>query len=206
MAKKAAMLYSGGLDSGAVLHDMVLNNGLDSLTLLMFNYGQKAFEAEKASMETMIHFYRGSDTDFEVFIIDVSRMYGYLHSFGTLPTPLSGEFKASTSIIPWRNFIFLMQAVGYCEMHGIDILYYACGFDYEGPAWDSNPAALGLFETFIEKINKAIEVEQVRHDVPVTSRRTAVKVFSAVMLQDRAAYINEQILTGFPVHLSLIHI
>ena len=203
MKYEAAMLYSGGLDSGAVFHDLITNK-YESMALIMFNYGQKAFKAEKAAMESLIQHYQAEQKYMylNIFIIDVSKMYGYLHAFGTLPTPLSGRFDAGTSIIPWRNFSFLMQAIGYCEMHGIEKLHYGCGFNYEGPAWDSNPTALGLFEYFISRINEAIEKEQEHHDVPVTSRRTAVKVSSPVMLRDRADYIHEQIKTGLPVHLT----
>ena len=200
---EAAMLYSGGLDSGAVFHDLITNK-YKSMALIMFNYGQKAFKAEKLAMERLLMYYRTEQQHMyiSIFIIDVSKMYGYLHTFGTLPTPLSGQFDADTSIIPWRNFIFLMQAIGYCEMHGIEKLHYGCGFDYEGPAWDSNPTALGQFQYFISHMNETIETEQKAHKVPVTSRRTAVEISSPVMFLNRADYINKQIKTGFPVHLT----
>ena len=105
-----AMLYSGGLDSGAILWDYLqMNREQEPKTvhLLAIDYGQAAREKELIYTERMADLIdqRGVH-DIKVVTIDIPRLY-------------ENHREENPGYYPWRNPMLVMVALGYCQAHDI---------------------------------------------------------------------------------------
>jgi 7-cyano-7-deazaguanine synthase len=146
---KAVVIASGGMDSSTAAYIAKhLHN--KEVTMLHFNYGQKAWHAEDVAVRK-VAFYLGAKL--EVFRLD--------DFVGFQDSPLVDLEKAiplgkdSTETagcwVPARNLVMLSLAASYCEARGIKYLYYGGSLEESGTYPDN-----GL--SFEEAMNQVLEV------------------------------------------------
>lgn len=119
----ALVLLSGGMDSTALTSELVAGHGAENVQAVGINYGQKHARELQSAQRVADHL--GVPYD----VIDLSVLARSLTSAltgnGDVP---HGHYSASNmaaTVVPNRNAIMLMVAVGIASSRGLDAVYTA---------------------------------------------------------------------------------
>ncbi len=151
MAKKAVILFSGGLDSTTCLA-IAKAEGFDCYALSI-NYGQKhSIELENAkriakTMDVVEH---------KIISLNLSELGGSSLTSGDINIPdYKGDKAIPTTYVPARNTVFLSIALGWAEvLNSFDIYIGANDVDYSGYP-DCRPVYIQAFENLAKLATKA---------------------------------------------------
>jgi len=117
--KKSLILYSGGLDSTVLLHDLI--NKKHEIICLSFNYGSKQNFTELKYAQKYLEKLKIKHI---VIDIDLSK-----HLISSLTNPEIKITNAKSTIVPFRNTIMLSIALGITESLDYDNIYIGCNKD-----------------------------------------------------------------------------
>ena len=151
MAKKAVVLYSGGLDSTTCM--AIARAGGFAPHAMSFAYGQRhAVELEKARRYAP----QVGAVEHQLVEIDLRRIGGSALT-ADLDVPKEGvrEGEIPLTYVPARNTIFLSFALGWAEVLGaFDIYIGVNALDYSGYP-DCRPEYIAAFETMANLATRA---------------------------------------------------
>ena len=119
----AAILLSGGMDSGVLLAWARQRYG--RLAALSFDYGSKHGVKEQAMAERRAAAYDAEYVRVQLPFINELFVSSLLKSGAAIPDGPYGENNMSSTVVPFRNGIMLSIAAGYAESHGLDCLLIA---------------------------------------------------------------------------------
>ncbi len=127
---KAVVIYSGGMDSYTLLHDVNRNRGFDEVVALSLNYGQRHSKeliyAARVCKELEIH-HKIAD------ISSINSLIGGSSLTSDIPVP-EGHYEEESmkqTVVPNRNMIFLSLAIGYAvSINATAVFYGAHGGDH----------------------------------------------------------------------------
>ena len=171
--EKVLVLLSGGIDSAVSLALAIDKYGKENVFTITFDYGQKNSNEIKFSQLLANHY------EVKNVLLGVSSLFKYSdssllnHSSKTLShdsyeKQVENNEEVST-VVPFRNGLFLSVAASYALSQNIDLIYY--GIHYEvGVAHQLYP---DCSDDFNEAINKAIYVgtgEKVRVIAPLVDK------------------------------------
>ena len=161
MDKKAVMIFSGGMDSAAMLRMAQFQSG--ELHCLTFDYGQRhirELECAKTQIEhaKLVSFSHNFE-DCEVIhkVLDVSFLKELLTTSSLTNTDIDnpdvkdmvGEAQP-VSYVPFRNQLFLTIACAYAESIGAETVYHgATQVDSLAGYWDGSAEFQEHFQTLI---------------------------------------------------------
>ena len=120
----ALVLLSGGMDSTALASELVFGHGADNVQAIGIHYGQR-HATELTSAARVAH-----RLDIRYDVIDLSVLAKSLNSAltgGGTPVP-EGHYAAdnmAATVVPNRNAIMLMVAVGVAASRGLEAVYTA---------------------------------------------------------------------------------
>lgn len=129
-APEILLVYSGGLDSSCLLHELVLK-GRTQMSLehpvvcVNFQYGSKHNRREYVAATRICKYLK-----VELLTIDLRAISQYLKSSlliggEAIPHGHYQEKSMKSTVVPFRNGIMLSIAVGIAESRQIDCVYYA---------------------------------------------------------------------------------
>ncbi len=121
--KKAAILLSGGMDSGVLL--AWASKQYDEVHALSFDYGSKHATRELEMAEKLAKAYGASYTKVKLPFINELFTSALLQSGAEIPEGSYAEGNMACTVVPYRNGIMLSIAAGYAESHAIDTLLIA---------------------------------------------------------------------------------
>jgi len=166
---KAVMIFSGGMDSAAMLRMAQFSSG--ELHCLTFDYGQRhkrEIECAKIQIEhaTLVSFsHNFEETDIVHKIIDVSFLKDLITTSSLTNEKIDnpdvkdmvGEAQP-VSYVPFRNQIFLSIACAYAESIGANEVFHgATQVDSLAGYWDGSEEFRGQFQTLIS-LNRKTEI------------------------------------------------
>lgn len=163
MAKKAIVLFSGGLDSTTCLA-FAKNKGYDCL-VLSFNYAQRhSVELEAAKKIAATY-----NVQHQIFNIPINQFGGSALTDNTISVPeYTGSSDIPLTYVPARNTIFLSIALGWAEMlNAQDIFIGVSAVDYSGYP-DCRPEYLMAFQKLAQLATKAgVEGRELKIHAPL---------------------------------------
>jgi 7-cyano-7-deazaguanine synthase len=147
--KRVAVLYSGGLDSLITAWLYYINNY--ELTLIHFNYGQKASELELDYTKRF-----AEKINANLIILDARNLFSIFSSHSLLlskdnitPETLK-EAESDVNYVPMRNLILLSYAGAICEINNINKLAYGANLTESGNYPDNSIR----FKEYLDKVFK----------------------------------------------------
>lgn len=117
-AKKALVIYSGGLDSSSVLNMVVKSNWYESVTALIFNYGQKHTKEIEYAVEFCV------SRDIKYILMDIENILHAAKHFYNIEHKAYKDIEGVPSTwVPNRNnlFVNIAAAVGIADKEHVDI-------------------------------------------------------------------------------------
>lgn len=164
-----AVLFTGGVDSTAVLID-VLNHRpvVTDVTCFFYDYGQDNLVQERAAATRVLSLLRKIyPTKITLKKITLSLYHPSLSQVGLIPNVSKREDKVSPkTIVMWRNVLLISHAMALCEATGIHELHIGAGYKKEysnlprhpqrnsnRPAWDSSPIVIYLLSRLADLKN-----------------------------------------------------
>lgn len=130
----AVVLFSGGLDSTVLLHQLVTSYKYDRIQPLFFFYGQRHLAAEERASSNVLSVYYGPKILTKECIVVPDIFVGGLVSNGDLT-------QAKSTIVPFRNGVMLSMAAAYAESNHFDTIWIAA-HKTDNPYPDCRPAFL----------------------------------------------------------------
>lgn len=162
---KAAILFSGGIESTVLLMQAIHTEAITSITVLFFDYGQKAARAEAEAIESILR--EVNQFNFKYIKID-STIFGNnpltdrntevdkYENYEEWQESFQPE-EISPTTVPFRNGVFLAMGAAWCEANSHNLLYFgATGeWDYTGGFWgifypDCTPEFVGAMGASIQ--------------------------------------------------------
>ena len=115
---KALLLFSGGMDSTYLLHELLrenvgegkrqVPNTIKEVVCLSFNYGQPHADKELTAAK------------------EITNQLGITHLFEILDFPFLKQDMVGTPVVPNRNMIFLSVAGAVATTQGCEIIFIGC--------------------------------------------------------------------------------
>ena len=126
MNAKAIVIFSGGLDSAAVLSQALTEN--KEVIALHFCYGSKHEEAETKAANSLIDFLNNRGDKVTMMTIDLSPVFKHFKSAlltggEDLPHGTYDVENMKKTVVPFRNGIMLSIAAGIAESQGANRIY-----------------------------------------------------------------------------------
>ncbi len=121
--KAAAILLSGGMDSGVLL--AWARGEYDALHALHFDYGSRHARQEYRMARELAGYYGAALTRIELPFVNRLFSSSLLASGAEIPDGPYGQDSISSTVVPFRNGIMLSIAVGYAENHRIPTVLIA---------------------------------------------------------------------------------
>lgn len=112
-AKKAVVLLSGGMDSAVVL--LTALKRCKTVACLSIDYGSKHSQRELAAANKLAEFYKVERTVINFKFINDLFQSSLLQSGEEIPDGYYEEQNMRSTVVPFRNGIFLSAAVGFAE-------------------------------------------------------------------------------------------
>lgn len=168
MARKAVVLFSGGLDSTTCL-GIALDQGFD-VVAVSFDYHQRHRVELEAARRILAHY---GVANHLVFGLALFRdLGGSALTDSAIAVPQSGEPEAGIPVtyVPARNLVFLSYALGVAEQTGAsDVFIGVNAVDYSGYP-DCRPEFIEAFARTANLAVKAgVEGRQFRFHTPLIS-------------------------------------
>ncbi|HDP25777.1 MAG TPA: 7-cyano-7-deazaguanine synthase QueC [Deltaproteobacteria bacterium] len=123
MRSEAAILLSGGMDSGVLLAWATIR--YERIHALSFDYGSKHAARELEQAASLARTYSASLIKIHLPFIQSLFSSSLLISGGEIPEGPYQKETISSTVVPFRNGIFLAIAVGYAENSGIPTVLIA---------------------------------------------------------------------------------
>lgn len=188
-----AVLYSGGLDSGATLFHLERNGivDFDNTLLLHCDYGQVAYDHEVRAIRDMMAWYsyvRGGA--FNVHTIRMELYTDIMQMGGRMPDLLHLGKDKNNHTIPWRNYLITLQALAICESLEIGELYTTMGYYDDGGIWDNTPMAFNSLQRFTDEI-----ASQLKNNAPGS---TVTRIISPTYNKSRKEWVKQEVDADFP--------
>lgn len=150
-ARRAVVVYSGGLDSTVTLAHAVAEHGAENVAVLHFRYGCRAEDQEWNAVYAVTH-----ELGVPVGNIEMLNMRGLFKRIAST-SPLLDEFAVihtegdegaefAYEWVPARNLIFLSLAIAYAENTGAGRIYVGTNLEESGAYPDNEPE-------FINRLN-----------------------------------------------------
>ena len=207
----AAVLFSGGVDSACALVDACLANPDEEILAIFYDYGQYAMASELAAAHIFIdklYEHEKITNGIPLVTINIPTLYNFLMDFKGLkhapPGILTGNFNhEGNNGLPYRNFIFILHALGICESIDARELYIGSGYTSEGPItmWDSTLFAIHSMNRLLSGKKKMLDMyEDVYTDCSLSGETP--KLISPMIAQDRHEYVKKKFDEGYPLDLT----
>lgn len=120
---KALVILSGGMDSTAVLSEVLKMYEAKDVATITFNYGSKHNKKENAAAKKVAEFYGVPNTLVELPFIDKLFKSDLLKSGGEIPEGHYADPSMQKTVVPFRNTIMMSIAAGYAESIGAKELW-----------------------------------------------------------------------------------
>lgn len=135
---KAVVIASAGLDSTAVAAYACHKHGANNVTLIHFNYGCKAEDAETRQIKKIA---KRLGCSVQILPLDMSfakNASTLLQESSTIVEGVMGSEKCY-EWVPARNFIMMAITVGYCEANDFGHIYLGTNLEESGAYPDNAP-------------------------------------------------------------------
>ena len=117
----AAILLSGGMDSTTCLWWMI-DQGIGGIHAVSIDYGQR----HRVELEHATDLARRAGVDrHKIITLDLTSIGGSPLTDATLEVPEAREKRQISTVVPFRNMLFVTAASAYAETQGITALYIA---------------------------------------------------------------------------------
>ena len=181
--EKAVIVLSGGLDSSTMLF-MLFQAGFDVFPL-SFRYGQKHMEKEIVCAGVMTEILGLRERHRIIDIRDVGRLFETSAlTAKEIEVPMIKDIQSKTqavlksTVVPFRNAIFLSIAIGYAQsIHAHNVFYAAHASDFATYP-DCRP-------NFISAFNKAAIVGTEDNDMRIASPFVATRKEEIVIMGNK---------------------
>lgn len=119
---KAVVLVSGGMDGATVLYKV--KKQVSEVFAVSFDYGQR-HKIELGSARLLAR--KAEVKEHKILSIDLSQIGGSPLTDSKLSVPTQQDQKQRSTVVPFRNSMFLTMAAAFGEVNGVhDIFYGAC--------------------------------------------------------------------------------
>ncbi len=119
---KAVVIFSGGMDSTALLTNIVRSKGSSNVEAVNFHYGSKHNRAERRAAKAV-----AQELDVHLNLIDLDFMHMFksdlLQGGGDIPQGHYEDESMKATVVPCRNMIMIAIAAGYAESIGANAVY-----------------------------------------------------------------------------------
>ena len=146
----AIVLLSGGMDSTTLLFYVMKNNS--NVIALSFNYGQRHLK----EINSAVKIAKKLGIKHEVMVVNIPNFTGSPLVDITTEIPSQTEKKQSTTVVPFRNSLFLLQACSLAKFYGANRIYIAAVKEDQLSYPDCRPR---FFQSFQEMIDAQEETE-----------------------------------------------
>ena len=115
--RKIVISFSGGADSTTLLYDAIEMRGINNVQPLYFFYGQKHAPGEREAVKAI-------SQELGIYVPELLielKQFGRspLVDFST-PVPTQAEGKQASTVVPFRNTMFLVYAAAWVTVNGFD--------------------------------------------------------------------------------------
>ncbi len=150
MAKRAIILFSGGLDSSTCLA-IAENEGYECYAL-SFSYGQK----HSSELEAAKRIVKSSNIkQHKIINLDLASFGGSALTDDDIEVPTGGTEGIPSTYVPARNTVFLSIALAWAEVLEADAIFAGVNaVDYSGYP-DCRPEYINAFQTMADLATKA---------------------------------------------------
>ena len=125
---KKLVLYSGGMDSLAIMLRLIKKYNTNNIITLGFNYGQRHFDAENKAASNFCVKY---NIPRKILNVDLGQIGGCSLIDENIPVTTNMAQQRST-VVSMRNGIFLMYAASFAQVNDCDEIYHgACKEDFQ---------------------------------------------------------------------------
>lgn len=124
--KKMLLVYSGGMDSTALLKKLIGEKPSEELWLLSFNYGSKHNESEGRSADFFSKKHKLKHL--RVGLDFMALLNSHLLSSGEIPEGHYKDANMKKTVVPFRNGVMLSVATAIAASSEIDTIYLANHF------------------------------------------------------------------------------
>ena len=139
-------MFSGGMDSLAIMLDYIDSYGAENIIALGFNYGQRHFEKENAAA---CRFCAKYNIPRIVLDVPIDQIGGCSLIDKNINVTEDMTDQRST-VVPQRNAIFCLFAAAFAQENDCDVIVHgACVEDYKAYR-DCRPVFFGLLEAAIQ--------------------------------------------------------
>ena len=156
-SEKAVLLLSGGMDSTTLLWWM-RDQGVETIHTIAIDYGQR----HRIELESSQRLSReGGALHHKVIVLDLTQIGGSPLTSDALDVPEAADQQQISTVVPYRNALFITAAAAYAETVGISDLYIS-------PVKDDYTAYRDCRREFYDALEQSLSLGATQEDTRIS--------------------------------------